>query len=299
MRLARYSKLERRHFPNIYLFLLPTLILFVMFYLYPIIQVLFTAFTSWDGFNAPKFDIANPFVNFNRLFKMRGFMPSLRNLFWWSLIAMTLHVGIGTLVAFLLGQKLPGWKFVRAVYMVPNVISAAAWAMIYRFIFNNDFGLLNGIIRKFNSTFSVNWFYESPAAFWAITFTWLFYAVIVTLIVLADLMAIPNELHEAAEIDGVTGWQRTLHIDLPLCRNSIGTGVILSITSRIAMYENIALTTRGGPGTDTNSLALLLVKATTDYNYGLANAVALIMFFFGIIVMLVVNRIFRMNDPVY
>ena len=296
---AQYSRLEKRHFPKIYLFLLPTLILFCMFYLYPIIQVLITAFTSWDGYNAPKFDIANPFVNFNRLFKMRGFAPSMRNLWWWSLIAMTAHVGIGALVAFLLYQKLRGWKFVRAVYMVPNVISAAAWAMIYRFIFNNDFGLLNGIIRWFNPSFSVNWFYESPAAFWAITYTWLFYAVIVTLIVLADLMAIPTELHEAAEIDGALGWQRTLHIDIPLCRNSIGTNILLSVTSRIAMYENIALTSRGGPGTDTNSLALLLVKATTDYNYGLANAVALLMFVFGILVMLVINRVFRMNDPVY
>lgn len=295
----RYSLLERRRFPWIYTFLLPTLVLFAVFYIYPILQVLITAFTSWDGFNAPKFDLANPFVNFKQLLRMRGFMPSLKNLFWWSLIAMTLHVGIGTLVAFLLGEKLHGWKFVRAVYMIPNVISAAAWAMIYRFIFNNDFGLLNGMIRWFNPGYSVNWFYESPAAFWAITFTWLFYAVIVTLIVLADLMAIPGELHEAASIDGAVGWQRVLHIDLPLCRNSIGTGIILSITSRIAMYENIALTSRGGPGTDTNSLALLLVKTTSDYNYGLANAIALIMFIFGILVMLIVNRAFRMNDPVY
>ena len=298
-RLPKYSKLERRHFPKIYLFLLPTLILFVMFYLYPILQVVVTAFTKWDGYNAPQFDIGHIFVNYERLFAMRGFLPSLKNLFWWSLIAMTLHVGIGALVAFLLADKLAGWKFVRAVYMIPNVISAAAWAMIYRFLFNQDFGLLNGIIKKFNQNFNVNWFYESPAAFWAITFTWLFYAVIVTLIVLADLMAIPRDLHEAAEIDGAMGWQRTLHIDLPLCRNSIGTGVILSVTSRIAMYENIALTTRGGPGTDTNSLALLLVKATTDYNYGLANAVALLMFIFGILVMLIINRVFRMNDPVY
>ena len=163
---VQYSKLDRRHFPKIYLFLLPTLILFAMFYLWPIIQVLFTAFTKWDGFNSPKFDISNPFVNFLQLFKMRGFMPSLKNLFWWSLIAMTLHVGIGTLVGFLLAQKLKGWKFVRAVFMIPNVISSAAWAMIYRFIFNKDFGLLNGIIRTVNPNFAVNWFYESPAAFW-------------------------------------------------------------------------------------------------------------------------------------
>ena len=296
---TQYSKLERRHFPQIYLFLLPTLILFCMFYLWPIIQVFFTAFTKWDGFNRPRFDIGNLFVNFNQLFKMRGFMPSLKNLLWWSVIAMTLHVGIGALVGFLLYQKLAGWKFVRAVYMIPNVISSAAWAMIYRFIFNKDFGLLNGIVRTVDPEFSVNWFYQSPAAFWAITFTWLFYAVIVSLIVLADLMAIPQELHEAAEIDGATGWQKTLKIDLPLCRNSIGTGVILSVTSRIAMYENIALTSRGGPGNDTMGLAVLLVKSINDYNYGLANAIALLMFVFGILVMLGINRAFRMNDPVY
>ncbi len=299
MRSQRYSKLERRYFPKIYLFLLPTLVLFAMFYLWPIIQVFFTAFTKWDGFNAPRFDAGNIFVNFRQLFKMRGFMPSLNNLLWWSVIAMTLHVGIGALVGFLLYHKLHGWKFVRAVFMIPNVISAAAWAMIYRFIFNADFGLLNGIIRTVDPQFSVNWFYHSPEAFWAITFTWLFYAVIVTLIVLADLMAIPQELHEAAEIDGASGWRKTLKIDLPLCRNSIGTGVILSVTSRIAMYENIALTTRGGPGNDTMGLAVLLVKSINDYNYGLANAVALIMFVFGILVMLAVNRLFRMNDPVY
>ena len=109
MKIGTYSKLERRHFPKIYLFLLPTLILFVMFYLYPILQVLVTAFTKWDGYNQPVFDISNIFVNYKRLFAMRGFAPSLRNLFWWSFIAMTLHVGIGALVAFLLGDKLPGW----------------------------------------------------------------------------------------------------------------------------------------------------------------------------------------------
>lgn len=83
--------------------------------------------------------------------------------------------------------------------MVPNVISAAAWAMIYKFIFNDDMGILNNIIRKFNPDFHVQWFFSSPYAFWAVTITWLFYAVIVTLIVLNDLMAVPEELTEAAQ----------------------------------------------------------------------------------------------------
>ena len=297
--MKRYSRLERRHFPAIYLFLLPTLILFALFYVIPIITVFFTSFTKWNGFNAPQFSFDTIFYNYKKLFSMSSFGKSLQNLGLWSLIAATLHVGIGALVAFILYQKPKGWKFVRGVYMIPNVISAAAWAMIYKFIFNNDFGLLNNAIRLMNPSFNVNWFYQSPAAFWAVTFTWLFYAVIVCMVVLADLMAIPKELHEAAEIDGASSVQRTFMIDLPLCRNSLGTSVIISVTSRIAMYEAIALTTRGGPGNDTANLALILVKAINDYNYGLANATAMLMFTFGIVVMLVINRVFRMNESVY
>lgn len=81
-------------------------------------------------------------------------------------------------------------------------------------------------------------------------------------------MNIPQELNEAALIDGATGWQLIRHIQLPLCRASIGTSVIASLTSRIAMYEQIALTTSGGPGDDTMSLPIILVKGIMDYRYG-------------------------------
>lgn len=296
MRKHRYSRAERQSLPWVYLFLLPTLILFITFYLVPIITVFTTSLSRWDGFNAPKW---NGFTNYVRLFSQDSFMYSLKNLFWWSIIASTVHVGFGVLIAYLLYEKPKGWKFVRAVFMIPNVISVAAWAMIYKFVFNNEFGVLNTLVRFFVPSFSVNWFYESPWAFWAVTITWVFYAVIVTLIVLGDLMAIPKELLEASQIDGASGWKRTKYIMLPLCRTSIGTSVILSVTSRIAMYESIALTTRGGPADDTMNLSLVLVRYITDYNYGMANATAVIMFLIGIAVLFVINKIFRMNDPLY
>lgn len=295
MKVNSYTRIERGRFARIYLFLLPTMILFALFYLMPIITVLFTSFTKWDGFSAPQFIGVK---NYLRLFRQSSFLISLRNLLNWSLIAIIGHVGFGVMIAFFLFQKPVGWKVVRSTFMIPNVVSAAAWAMIYKFIFNNEFGVLNSLIRKIIPGFSVNWFYQSPAAFWAVTFTWLFYAVIVTLIVLGDLMAIPKETLEAAKIDGANGMQLTRYIKLPLCRNAIGTSVILSVTSRIAMYENIALTTRGGPGDDTMGLALILVNNITDYNYGLANATAMIMFVIGILTLLVINRAFRMNEPV-
>lgn len=258
--------------------------------------MLITSFTKWDGFNAPVFHGLTNYIN---MVNSSGFMIALKNLIWWCVIALVLHVGFGTLVAFVLFQKKPGWKITRAVFMIPNVISAAAWAMIYRFFFSNDFGILNSLIRVFNPDFSVQWFYKSPWAFWAVTFTWLFYAVIVSLVVLGDLQNIPEEVNEAARIDGATGWQLIRYIQLPLCRGAIGTSVIASLTSRVSMYEQIALTTSGGPGYDTMSLPILLVNAVTDYRYGYANAVGVVMFALGLIILAVVNKMFRMNESDY
>jgi len=288
--------LEKRNLPWVYLFLLPSIVIFLAFYLWPILSVVVTSFTRYNGFSAPTWSGIN---NYQRLFRMDSFWISLKNILLWALIAATLHTGFGVLVALIFYKGPPGWKVARTAFMVPNVISAAAWAMIYRFIFNNDFGLLNNIIRLFDPGYSVNWFYQSPAAFWAITFTWLFYSVIISLVVLADLMAIPSDLHEAARIDGANGFQVMWRINLPLCHFSIGTSVLMAVTSRISMFEAIALTSRGGPGDDTMNLSLILVRALNDNNYGLANATGVIMFAIGILTLLAVRKLFRMDTSHY
>ena len=294
--MQKTSLRTRKNYKWIYLFLLPTLVIFLLFYLVPILQVFMTSFTSWDGFNPPSF---NGITNYLNLFSRSSFHLALRNLLLWSLIAATVHVGFGVLVAFIFYQKPRGWKLTRTVFMIPNVISAAAWAMIYRFFFNNNFGILNQLIRFVDPDFSVNWLYSSPWAFIAVTLTWVFYAVIVALVVHGDLMSIPEEINEAAIIDGATPWQLIRHIQLPLCRSSIGTSIILSISSRITMYEQISLTTAGGPGDDTISLSMMLVSSVMDYRYGLANTIGVVMFVIGIITLLVVNRVMRMNESVY
>lgn len=293
---AKLSPLEKRNYKWIYLFLLPAILIFVVFYLQPIVTVFLTSFTKWDGFNSPHFI---GLANYLSMLRSETFLLSLKNLLLWTVIAGTLHMGFGVLVALILYQKPCGWKVTRAVFMIPNVISAAAWAMIYKFIFNDSMGILNHLIREINPDFHVQWFYQSPFAFWAVTFTWIFYAVIVTLIVLNDLMSIPEELTEAAKVDGATGWKLTRYIHLPLCRNAIGTGVICSITARIAMFEQIQLTTAGGPGDDTMNIPLILVNAISDLKYGYANANGVIMFILGLITLMLVNRLFRMNESVY
>ena len=289
----RLTEKHQRYF-WIYLFILPSVVVFLTFYLVPIVTVVFTSFTQWDGFNAPKFI---GLQNYTKLFHNSLFLESLRNLLLWALIAATLHVGYGVLMAFILHAKPRGWRFVQVVFMIPNVISVAAWSMIYKYFFRNDIGILNTIIRFFNPDFQADWFFESPYAFWAITFTWLFYSVIVTLLVQGDLMAIPDHLHEAATIDGASRWKQIIKIDLPLCRNSIGTGVICSITARIAMYEAIYLTTNGAG--HTMNIPVILVRAIQDGKYGYANANAVVMLVLGLLTLFIVNKLFRMNESVY
>lgn len=275
-------------------FMLPSVCIFLLFYLMPIVTVIFTSFTQWDGFNAPSFI---GLANYEKLLRSSRFTESLLNLLGWSFIAATVHVGFGTLVAFILNQKLRGWQLTRTLFMIPNVISIAAWAMIYKYFFRNDIGILNTILRLFIPEININWFAQAPYAFWAVTLTWVFYAVVVTLLVLGDLMAIPDTLHEAAKIDGISPWQQVRYIDLPLCRNAVGTGVICSITARIAMYEAIYLTTNGAG--NTMNFPMILVRAIQDGNYGYANVSAVVMIVIGLLTLAVVNRAFRMNESVY
>lgn len=293
---TRYGRLERRYFPWVYLFLLPTFVVFLIFYAEPIFVMLTTSFTKWDGFNDPQ---PNGIANYLRLITNSTASISVKNLIYWALIAMTIHVAYGVIMAFIWYYKPAGWKLSRAVFMIPNVISPAAFALIFRFLMNDSVGAVNVLIRSLFPEFKVQWFFESPYAFWAVTFIWLFYSVVVSLIVYNDLVAIPTSLTEAAELDGASGWKTIRYIYLPLCHNSIGTSIICSITSRIAMYEAIALTTSGGPGSDTMSLSVLMMRAISDYNYGFANAIGVVLFVFGIIVLVVVNKLFRMGESDY
>lgn len=286
----------RKHHFFIYLFMLPSLVIFAAFYLIPIITVITSSFTKWDGFNERVF---NGLDNYIRLFQATSFQAGLKNLLLWALLAAVIHVGFGVIVAFVLYKQPRGWKFTRSVFMIPNVVSVAAWAMIMRFGFDDKMGIINRAVCLFNPDFSANWIVTSPYAFWLITFTWLFFAVIVTLVVLGDLYAIPEELHEAAKIDGASPLKTIFRLDLPLCRISIGTSVILSMTARIGTYEIIKLTTNGGPGQDTYSLAMLMVSKIQDYDAGYANAVGTVMIVIGVVMLVVINKLFKMNESVY
>ncbi len=283
----------------IFCFLLPCLLLFVFVYLVPIIIVFFTSLFEYKSGGVFRFigleNYIEAVVHDKRLHK------ALANTGIWALLQSTIHVGIGTVTAIILSRKRRGWKVLRTIYMIPNVVSASALGIIFLNVFNAKYGLINSFVSMVTGKdFSKNWFFDNDSAFITVTWSWLLYAGLIMILVLAGLSSIPNEITEAAKIDGATKLQIDFKVKLPMIRTVMGTCLILSSTSMLREFELIFLTTNGGPGTITLNLPLYLYKTSLiDNNYGYANMMGVLLIVLGVIVVYCINKIFRMNDADY
>jgi raffinose/stachyose/melibiose transport system permease protein len=278
-------------------FLMPALGMFALLYLWPLGLSMVSSFCRWNGFEPMRFIGLN---NYIELFHDPQFLGALWNSVKWALCAIFIHVPFGVLAALMLSRKFPGWRFVRSSFMLPNVISGSAMALLFMFIFKPDAGVLNSIIRIFKGPdFDINWLFDPKYAFISLTQIWLWYAAVITLITLSQLLSIPPELYEAAKIDGANEFQIDLLINIPLLKNAIGTGIIIAVTSVFKMFDIIFMTTNGGPGTKTINLAVMSVNAIITLNkYGYANAIGIFLLLIGGSVMALTTRSFRMHETV-
>ncbi|MBR6667717.1 MAG: sugar ABC transporter permease [Clostridia bacterium] len=280
-------------------FLLPCLLLFALIYLIPLGMVFGSSFFEWKAggvFNFVGLDnYINAFTNDPRM------ITALKNTVIWVLMQSTIHVGIGTVIAFMLARKMRGWKVMRTIYMFPNVVSAAALGVIFLNVFNPKYGLINSFISQITGNdFVKNWFFDQNSAFITVTWSWLLYTGMIIIIVLAALLAIPEDVLEAARIDGATEMQLNLQVKLPLIRTTLGTCVIVAATSMLREFELIYLTTQGGPGDLTINLPLYLYKTSmTDNNYGYANMMGVVLIVAGVVTVYSINKLFRMNESDY
>lgn len=275
-------------------FLFPALAIFGLLYIAPLITALVSSFSRWNGFGPMKF---HGLYNYIEIFKDPDFHNALLNTLKWALFAALVHVPFGVLVALILARRPKGWRFVRASFMVPNIISRAALAILFLFIFKPQAGILNSLIRAVGfEDFSMNWLYDPRTAFLSITSIWVWYAAVITLITMAELTAISPSIYESAIIDGATRRQIDLHINLPMLRRIIGTGVIIAVTSVFKMFDVIYMTTNGGPGNKTVNIAVMMVRSIVHTNrFGYANALGIILLIMGMGVMLISTRLFRME----
>ncbi|HEY5583730.1 MAG TPA: sugar ABC transporter permease [Ruminiclostridium sp.] len=280
-------------------FLIPTILIFIVIYTIPVLTVFFTSFYRWKNFEPMQFIGINNYINI--LTGDEDFRVSFTNTFKWLLLQSTVHVFIGTMIAIFLSHKIRGWKFIRTAYFLPNVISSAALGMLFLNIYNPQYGILNSFIRLLGfKDFSQNWFFDDKTAFFAVTTCWLFYAGYIVLLILAQIMTLPESIHEAAIVDGATQLQYDIFVVVPLIKNIIGTSTLFAATSMLTTFDMIYLTTNGGPMNVTLNLPLYIYHtAMIGFDTGYANTAATILIILGIFIVISINKIFKLNSTIY
>ncbi len=280
-------------------FLAPAVILFLLIYAVPLCMVFITSLfdyrltTSGMAFVGLK--------HYIEMFQDAAFKQAFGNTVLWILIQCILHVALGVFVALLLYKKPRGWKFVRTAYMVPNIISNAAMAMIFLNIFNPTFGVVNSALRLVGlENLERNWLMETATAFPAVTMTWVIFAGYTTTLVLAQALSVDESILEAARVDGASNIQTDMYVMLPLLKKIIGTTMVMGATYMLQMFDLIYITTNGGPGKATTNLPLLLYGVYKgENNYGYANTIGVVIVLLGIVVMTIINKAFKVNEDDY
>lgn len=279
----------------IVLFLLPGILLFSFVFLGPIVVLFGTSITDWSIGKEISFV---GLKNYKYLFtEDKTFIDSLKNTVVWILLQGTFHVLIGTTVAIVLAKKRWYSSAIRTIYFIPNVISSAALGMLFLCVMNPQFGLINSLISKITGEgFSQNWFMDPMSAFFTVTMTWLPYAGLVTVLVMAEMSSVSEDVYEAAKIDGASSFQTDIYVILPLMKNIIGTSVVLASTSMLQKLDIIMMTTNGGPGSRTMNMPMYLYKTVfTNNDYGLANAQGVLLVILGMIVLMSIRKMFNMD----
>ncbi|MBE5907778.1 MAG: sugar ABC transporter permease [Lachnospiraceae bacterium] len=279
----------------IVLFLAPGILVFTYIFLTSLVVLFGTSFTDW----AIGRDIS--FAGFKNYVDLltgdKTYLESIKNTLIWIALQSTIHVTIGVVVALILSKKKWYSSPIRTIFFIPNIISSAALGMLFLCIMNPQFGLVNSLISRIKGQmYAQNWFMDPRTAFLSVTLTWLPYAGLVTILVMAEMSSIPEDIYEAARIDGATPFQIDLHIVLPLMRNIIGTSTVLAATSMLQKLDIIMMTTSGGPGSKTMNMPMYLYKTVfTNNNYGLANAQGVLLILLGVVILRVIRRAFKMD----
>lgn len=281
----------------IVIFLAPAFALFLLVYLIPLVTVFVTSFFDYRLYPS-RFNFIG-FQNYIKLFTAdQTFLVSVLHTFIWVFIQCIFHVGMGVIIALVLSKKLRGWKFVRTVYMIPNIISASAIGMIFLNFYNPEFGALNMMLKGLGFQGPLkNWLFDEKTAFPAVTMTWFLFAGYTTTLVLAQILSISEDVFEAAKVDGANSLQTDFYVTLPMLKPIIATTMTMGATYMLQMFALVYLTTKGGPGTATMSLPLYVYKtAMIENNYGYANTVGVFIIILGLVFMTMINKLLRVDE---
>jgi multiple sugar transport system permease protein len=287
---ARRGDLARGEALVAWLFLLPSLVLFGVFTAWPVVSAFLISFQHWDLFNPPKFAL---FDNYIALWNDPIFRKVLGNTGYYVAAAVPLQMLCGLLCALGLNRGVPGQAALRVIYFLPVVTSTVAAGLVWAWLFNSNFGLINMGLSLAGATDLPKWLVSSrwamPAVITVSVWQSLGYSMV---LFLAGLQNIRQEVYEAAALDGATGWKRLVYITLPLLSPMTFFVLIISIIGSFQVFELVFVMTKAGPANATNTLVYYIYQnGFMFYQMGYASAAAMVLFLLVLIATLVQYRL--------
>lgn len=267
---------ERMRVP---VFLLPALAVYAAFVLVPIVTSFFFSTLDWQGVGKQYTFVG--LRNFRELLGDPVFWKSLRNNLTLVVASLGTQLPLGLGLALLLNTPIRGVRLFRTIYFLPLLMSTVAVGILWTSIYNPAFGVLNSLLAAVGlGHWQRGWLGEESTALWAViaTICWQFTPFYMILF-RAALMNIPEELYEAARIDGCAGWQLFRYITVPLLRGTIRTAALLSLIGSLKYFDLVFIMTGGGPNHATELMATYMYsQAFWRFRMGYASAIAVMLF---------------------
>lgn len=284
MKTARLgSRFEANKYP-LY-FLIPGMLLYFVFAIYPTITNFYFALTDWS---IAKSDFQ--FIGlqqFQRILQNKHFLGSMKNSFIYGVSITVLKVSLGLILALALNQKFKSRYLLRSVYFFPIMISTVAVGLLFKSILDPYNGFLNSMLGKLGFTDLPLWISDTSLALWCCIFDEVWRSTgLCMAIFLSGLQSIPAEYYEAATVDGAGSWKKFTSITWPLLRPTLTINIMMTLVTGLRGFEPIYYLTGGGPGTSSQTVMTLAHKYMGEGLY--AYSAAMNLFWIIVIVILAI-----------
>ncbi|WP_026931549.1 carbohydrate ABC transporter permease [Glycomyces tenuis] len=278
-------------------FIAPGLVLFLLFVLAPIIFAAYVGFFRWNGLGGPPTDFIG-FENFANLIKDSVFLGDLWRVGLIIAMSLVIQLPLAFGLAMLLHQRFPGRTIFRLLFFVPYVLAEAVTGVLFRLIFSERRGFADSLLASLGVESDIGWLSDRSLVLFVVfgILTWKFFGFYMILY-LAGRQNIPEELYEAAAIDGATNRQMFSRITLPLMGPTLRITIFLSIIGAVQLFDLVFVLTGGGPFHASETMAITMYEQGFQRNQiGYASALSIAMFLISFVFALFYQRYVLKRD---
>ncbi len=301
--MTKTKKTRKRNYNNMaYLFVLPFVVVFLIFSVYPVFRTLQLSFANYKGFGDIEY---NGIANYIRVFKDKYFWRALWNTIRMWGVNIVLQLGLAFILTIVFSDikyKIKGLPFFRAVYYLPGIISATSIAFLFKTLLDWRFGTINQILAKVGVKYPIDWLGQSSTAPLVISLiqTWMWFGNSFIML-MAGVQGINNDYFEAAAIDGAGRWKRFTKITLPLLKPIMLYVTITSLIGGLQLFDLpfLMFTVNGDPYGSTQTAIMYLYKfgfATRPKQVGYASAIAYVLFLLILIISIIQFKVLNKKE---